>query len=464
MSRPMRRVFVVAATSAAVTLVVAFVPEVHFAFRQPRLHVALESSAALIALLAAFLLYGRLRRSHRLDEFLLATALAVLALSNLTFAAIPASAGIDPTTSVAWAAALGRGLGAVILVAAAVVPARRIARENFELARAGVGTALFFGVVVALTAVLRGWLPEAVDERSPSNLSDPELVGHPALLGALLVVGGLYAAAAVGFARRAERRQDDFLGWLAVGCVLAAFSLVNYFLFPSLYSDWVYVGDLFRLLFYVVLLVAALREITRYWEAISAAAALEERRLIAQDLHDGLAQELAYVRRALPLLDDPAVAAGARDRMQAAVARAQDESRRLIRVLTSAPDEPVDVLVAHAARDAAERWGIELELDLAQDLRAVGARREAIMRIAAEAVTNVGKHSGADAARVALERAGERLRLRISDDGHGFDPTAPAGDRHSFGLVSMRERAVAVGGTLGVTSEPEEGTTIEAIL
>jgi signal transduction histidine kinase len=282
------------------------------------------------------------------------------------------------------------------------------------------------------------------------------------LLGGQLVAAALYASAAVGFARRADRRGDELLAWLAIACVLGAFSRVNYFLFPSLYSDWVYVGDLFRLLFYVVLLAAALREITRYWEGIAAAAALEERRLIAREVHDGLAQELAYVARALPLLDGPS-AADVRERVRAAVARARNESRRLIQTLAAA-GEPMDVLVARAVGDAADRWGIELEFSLGEGLRAEGARRDALLRIAAEAVTNVGRHSGARAAHVVLEPEGARVRLRVSDDGCGFDPAAPVADRQSFGLVSMHERAVAVGGRLDVRSELGRGTTVEAVV
>jgi signal transduction histidine kinase len=464
MSRTMRRVLLVAAGSGIVTLAVALDPDIDFAVRQPRLHVALETTAALVGLLAAFLVYGRLRRSHRLDELLLVSALAVMALTNLTLAAVPASAGIDRTTSAAWAAGLARAVGAALLVAAALAPARRITREGFFAARAAGGVVLFIGVLGGLAAVLQGWLPEGVTERQLPNVSVPELEGHPVLLGGQLVAAGLYTTAAVGFTRRADRWGDEFLGWLAIGCVLGAFSRANYFLFPSLYSDWVYVGDLFRLLFYIVLLAAALREIMRYWEEISIAAALEERRQIARDVHDGLAQELAYLTRALQLLEDSSTAGGVLERARAAVVRAQDETRRLMRVLTAPTGEPVQTLVARAAGDACDRWGIDLVLDLADGVHAEGARRETLLRVVSEAVTNVGRHSGANSARVLLEPSGARARLVVRDDGVGFDPAVPVTERGSFGLVSMRERVTRLGGTVTVSSQPEQGTTIEVIV
>ena len=96
-----------ALVSAAATAAVVFVPALRFAYRVPQLHVALETSAALIGLLAAYLVFGRFRRSGRLDDFTLCYSLSLLAFSNLFFAAIPAIASAAPTGS-----APGRGCSA----------------------------------------------------------------------------------------------------------------------------------------------------------------------------------------------------------------------------------------------------------------------------------------------------------------------------------------------------------------
>jgi hypothetical protein len=76
---------VTAAVSGAVTLAVALSPRLHFVFWQPMAHVALETAAALTALLAGFLVFARLWRDCRLNELLLTCALALLALLNLSF-------------------------------------------------------------------------------------------------------------------------------------------------------------------------------------------------------------------------------------------------------------------------------------------------------------------------------------------------------------------------------------------
>ena len=78
-------------------------------------------------------------------------------------------------------------------------------------------------------------LPDAIDPRlSPESSSRPRIVGHPALLAIQLMLVALFAVAAVGFARRAERTRDELMLWFAAGATIAAFARVNYFLFPSL--------------------------------------------------------------------------------------------------------------------------------------------------------------------------------------------------------------------------------------
>ena len=72
-----------------------------------------------------------------------------------------------------------------------------------------------------------------------------------------------FGFAAVGFGRRAVDRGSELSLWLANACVLAAFARLHYFMFPSLYSEWVYTGDFFRLGFYVLLVIGAAREIAR---------------------------------------------------------------------------------------------------------------------------------------------------------------------------------------------------------
>jgi signal transduction histidine kinase len=82
-------------------------------------------------------------------------------------------------------------------------------------------------------------------------------------------------------------------------------------------------------------------------------------------------------------------------------------------------------------------------------------------RVTQEALHNVVQHSGAATATIALGVVGDDLRLRVTDDGDGFDPT-DAFKTDSLGLTSMRERVRLIGGTLVIDATPGGGTAIKA--
>jgi signal transduction histidine kinase len=279
------------------------------------------------------------------------------------------------------------------------------------------------------------------------------------VLALQLLMSLLYGLAAVGFLRRSRRLGDEFLGWLAIAAILAAASHVNYFLYPSLYSQWVHTGDAFRLCFYVILLAGSMRELWSYWHALSETAVLEERQRIARDLHDGLAQELVYLARNLDSLDGDTSGDTLR-RLLRAVERAQFESRRAVSTLAAPAGQAIETALANAVGEIAERFHVVLDLDLVPGVRLSAARAEALVRIACEAVTNAARHSGSSRVRLTVERDGSRVRLWVSDKGRGFDTAAQGG----FGLVSMRERAHSVGGELCISSAPGRGSDVEVTL
>lgn len=92
---PRRWLVAVAGGALALTLLVSVTSVVSFAYRSPSLHVAVETAAALISLLAAQLTYGRFRRSLDRRDLLLMSALVLLAGSNLLFSAVPAITSFD---------------------------------------------------------------------------------------------------------------------------------------------------------------------------------------------------------------------------------------------------------------------------------------------------------------------------------------------------------------------------------
>jgi signal transduction histidine kinase len=444
-----------AAICAAVTVAVAVSPSLAVGYRAAALHVALETAGAVIAFLAAYLMLGRLRPDPRVDDLLLAGGLVVLAASNFLFRTVPAATNHRSDRAFVWAAVVGRLLGALLLTAAAFAPRLRLRGGNRTVAASAGSVIATVALAVLATLLAKPGFPVAVTPREASA-ARPDLTGNPVLLGVQLAAAVAYTAAAVGFLARFERIGDEFMRWLALGCVLAAFSRINYFLYPSVYTDWIYLGDVFRLLFFLVLLVGALRAIASYWQRLAEVAAFDERRRVARDLHDGLAQELAFIERNLDALETRDVETV--ERLRRAATRAREESRRAVRALSAPSDSSLDSLLAQVASDLSDRFGVEIDLQ-AEQVEAVSATRaEALARIAAEAITNAARHSGASRVRVTLHCQDGRCHLVIRDDGCGFDPSAATG---GYGLISMRERAEAVGAAFALASSPAKGTRVE---
>jgi signal transduction histidine kinase len=90
----------------------------------------------------------------------------------------------------------------------------------------------------------------------------------------------------------------------------------------------------------------------------------------------------------------------------------------------------------------------------------------ALYRIVQEAFQNVVKHAGATRVDLRLGRDDEGVRLVVADDGRGFDEHLPGatGNRHSYGLLGIQERAELIGARVTVESGPDRGTTVEVLL
>lgn len=441
-----------------VTAAVFLFPSVGFAYYSPGFHVGLEVAAGLTAGLAAFLFFGRLKHNRLQANWALVYALLLSAVVNIGLSAVPAMIDPDNLGEFAmWAAVGGRLVAATSFVFAAYAPAEWVTKGEH------IGYSVIGGVAVtvgALFLVTMRAVPSVPAVEAFSDTTGPVLSAHPSLVLIQMVAMLLFTAAAFGFIRRSERTGDELMRWLAAGALLAAFSRLHYVLFPSMYADWVYSGDLLRVGFYGLLLVGAIGEIRRYWEGLAAAATLDERRRIARDLHDGLAQELAYIAVQTRWMSNHGNDAETLRSVRAAADRALDESRRAIAALTrdNEDDEPLDVALAQAAEEVADRVGTQVRLDLDRVPAVDPDAQEALLRIAREAIANAGRHSGADEVLVRLSQNGH-LRLEVTDEGRGFDPEDTPADR--YGMVSMRERAEALNAEFLVTSSPGRGTTVE---
>ena len=459
--RPRSVTLLAAVLAGLVTDAVIMVPSLQFAYRSVPVHAMLEVTATLIAFLTTILVWGRLKSRQGLDDLLLFVALGLLSVTSLLFAVIPAAIWREPRPFSTWTTLAAGGLGAALLAAAAHVrPARLRSYEHAgRVAVLGMGLALVAVGTVVGAFVDR--LPIGIDPaRSPVNLPGP-IVGNAVIASAQLVIAILFLAAAVGFTQRAERSGEEFFLWLGAAATLAAFSRVNYFVFPSLYSEWVYTGDVFRLGWQILLFIGAVREIQLYQRAYAEKRAVEERRRIARDLHDGLAQELAFIATTTRELASVDGSSRTLRQLASAAERGLDESRRAIATLTDRTAEPFDVALVQAVEEVGQRLGTRVVVEAEPAPKVVPEQQEQLLRIVREAVTNAARHANPSVVRVALTN-GQVLKLSIHDDGVGFDPGTAEQD--GFGLVSMRERAAAIGGQLHVESRQNAGTRIEVIV
>jgi signal transduction histidine kinase len=232
-------------------------------------------------------------------------------------------------------------------------------------------------------------------------------------------------------------------------------------LFPSTFTDLLYAGDIFRIAAVVAWAIGTVRVISSYQAAYAEAAVLDERRRVARDLHDGVAQELAFIASQMHWLNKQGPDEESKEQIAESVQRALDESRGAISALNRPINEPLDVALANTAEEIAGRLGARLDLDLDDGVTVPPAWQEALPRILREAVANAVRHGRARTVKVHLRDA-DGIWLRVTDDGRGFDPSNPP--ENGYGLIGMKERTESLGGEFRLSSEPGRGTSIEVAL
>jgi signal transduction histidine kinase len=196
---------------------------------------------------------------------------------------------------------------------------------------------------------------------------------------------------------------------------------------------------------------------------------IEERKRLARELHDSVTQTLFSISltaeaAAALVASDPERARAELETLQELTAAALAEMRSLIFELRPAALE-ADGLAAALAKhvDVLRRLHPqEISVELEAERRLPAAVERALLRIAQEALGNALRHAGAARVEVELGVEDGVARLRVADDGSGFDPDEAAALSRRLGLVSMRERAEALGGRLEIESAPGRGTTVVA--
>lgn len=201
--------------------------------------------------------------------------------------------------------------------------------------------------------------------------------------------------------------------------------------------------------------------------------AARERLRIAHEMHDGLAQVLAYVNTKAQVVREYLRQGRSEDAQkhldefaEAARNLYGDVRQQILELRTLRPEEGgLLAAIADYVKGWGQQTGVQVELSLPPAIElSIEAQRQ-MLRILQEALANVRKHARAESVRVAVEQRAGELCLLVADDGVGFDAAAaPVAQGGRFGLKTMAERAASIGAAVAVVSRHGEGARVEVTL
>ncbi len=200
------------------------------------------------------------------------------------------------------------------------------------------------------------------------------------------------------------------------------------------------------------------------------AAVAEERALLARNLHDSIAQSLAFLKIQVQLLrtavlqGQPPQVNKALDELDLGLRESIGDVRELlVHFRTRTNSDDIEQALQETLQKFQGQAGLPVRLRVhGEGLPLPPDVQVQVLHVVQEALSNVRKHAGAS--QVTLEVAkGARWRFVVRDDGAGFDPIRPPGESH-VGLKIMRERAGRIGAELELASRPGQGTTLTLTL
>lgn len=196
----------------------------------------------------------------------------------------------------------------------------------------------------------------------------------------------------------------------------------------------------------------------------------DERRRLAAEIHDTLAQGLTGIIAQLQVVAataDPALARAHTDRAVALARHSLGEARRSVHNLSpvALADDGLPDALKKTVTEWRERTGVQARFTVTGTAEQLHDEVAAtLLRIVQEALSNAARHADAGRVGVTLSYMGDEVTLDVRDDGRGFDPLAvPVRARGGgFGLDGMRARAERIAGSLTVEAEPGHGTAVSA--
>lgn len=197
------------------------------------------------------------------------------------------------------------------------------------------------------------------------------------------------------------------------------------------------------------------------YEEAAAGAVLQERSRLAREIHDGLAQHLAFLKMRVAWMQRGGRTIPASDLadIEGVLETALVEARHAITTLRAQPD---GTSMVEAIRSYVDEFGQVARICtevLATGIPEVRPQaRVEVLRIVQEALNNVRKHAGATRVSVTIESLSDRVSVAVRDNGNGF----PSGEHREghYGLEIMRERAQSLGGDVVIMSAPGQGTEV----
>ena len=316
--------------------------------------------------------------------------------------------------------------------------------------------------LLLLAALATGALTDVVFNALPAYHSETGIYGTGARMALTALIAGTFLAVAFAPDDREVQAGRRLLVAAAVCMAGAQLGLLT----ASVSSpEWVTPSDALRVGAYALLLVVSVRMYRGSQDEMARNALSAERHRIAQDLHDGLAQDMVFIAAHSERL---AREFGADHPLTIAARRALDASRGKIVDLSAATASNTE----HALREVAAEFGSRFDVAVTVNVDAGASasamepserERHELVRIAREAIANAVRHGGARNVTVRLGSRRDNLLLRISDDGCGFGSASVKTAGTGLGMRTMRARATSVGGQLVTRTRDSGGGEIEIL-
>jgi signal transduction histidine kinase len=425
------------------------------AYRAPALHATVEAVITVLALLSAMLFRAQFAKSRRVRDLMLFGGLLTYTVVQLTSSALGAVLGSHAGGQSGAAMLTGSLFAAVWMAAAAWTPSTKLLAWHRRPVEAVVALSFAAFALAALCGVVAHTELVVVTTRPLIGIG--QAVRHPAALVVVILTAGLLAVAAVGFAHRSRVELDGALALLAGGAVVVTAARLYFLALPWVSSQWITSRQGLALVALALVFAAAVRQEMDMHARELRVTAIMERRRLARDLHDTLAQDLAFIAAHGPRM---AAELGAEHPLAVAAQRALAISRGAIDDLSDLHSAPPRDALEVIAADLRDRFGMAILVDADVSANLSTDSREHILRIAREAIANAGRHGAAKNVVVSLTQTSGGLALRVRDDGRGVGSAPTEG----FGMTSMRERTATLGGHMTIRERSGGGTELEVLL